>query len=255
MNTPAAPASPEPRHPSRFRPIPIVATIVVALAVALMIALGVWQLQRGAEKEALLRQVAANQSLPPTAFPNPAQGDQWLFRRAGAYCLRPIAWQIDGGRTAAGGSGWRRIARCATGAEGPGFLVQLGLSDAPQGNPTWRGGPVSGYITRAPSHTPLIARVFSHEPDMLMLVADRPLPGLTANPGPDLNSVPNNHLAYAVQWFLFAAVAAIIYAIALRRRWQKHRDRYSHPGPHRHKLPDDPASGSSGGVAGRGGTP
>jgi surfeit locus 1 family protein len=30
--------------------------------------------------------------------------------------------------------------------------------------------------------------------------------------------VPNNHLAYAVQWFLFAGVAAVIYALALRRR-------------------------------------
>ncbi|MBM3928735.1 MAG: SURF1 family protein, partial [Sphingomonadales bacterium] len=40
----------------------------------------------------------------------------------------------------------------------------------------------------------------------------------TANPAPDLSAVPNNHLAYAVQWFLFAVVAAIIYAMALRRR-------------------------------------
>ena len=51
-----------------------------------------------------------------------------------------------------------------------------------------------------------------------LLVADKPVPGLEANPGPDLSAVPNNHLAYAVQWFLFAAVAAVIYAIALRRR-------------------------------------
>ena len=33
---------------------------------------------------------------------------------------------------------------------------------------------------------------------------------------PELSSVPNNHLAYAVQWFLFATVAAIIYVLALR---------------------------------------
>ena len=51
-----------------------------------------------------------------------------------------------------------------------------------------------------------------------MLMADPPAPGLDANPGPDLSAVPNNHLAYAVQWFLFALVAAVIYAIAVRRR-------------------------------------
>ena len=30
--------------------------------------------------------------------------------------------------------------------------------------------------------------------------------------------MPNNHLAYAVQWFLFALTALVIYAIALRKR-------------------------------------
>ena len=35
---------------------------------------------------------------------------------------------------------------------------------------------------------------------------------------PDIGLVPNNHLAYAGQWFFFAAVAALIYLVALRRR-------------------------------------
>ena len=51
-----------------------------------------------------------------------------------------------------------------------------------------------------------------------MLVADAPPPGLTANAPPDLSAVPNNHLAYGVQWFLFAGIAATIYGLALRRR-------------------------------------
>ena len=34
----------------------------------------------------------------------------------------------------------------------------------------------------------------------------------------NIGLVPNNHLAYGVQWFLFAAVAAIIYAVAVLRR-------------------------------------
>ena len=241
MTIPAAPEAPQRQAHARWRSVPIVATVLVALAIAAMIGLGIWQLQRLQEKESLLRQVAANQALPPTALPRQATGDQWLFRRAGAYCLHPFEWQISGGHTASGGTGWRRIARCSTGAEGPGFLVQVGLSDAPQGNPTWRGGPVSGYITRAPSSVPLILRAFSSAPDELMLVTEHPLPGLTANPGPDLSSVPNNHLAYAVQWFLFALVAAVIYAVALRRRWQKHHARYSHAGP-RHPHDGPPSS-------------
>ncbi len=51
-----------------------------------------------------------------------------------------------------------------------------------------------------------------------MLVADTPAPGLKPNTPPDLDAVPNNHLAYAGQWFFFAAVAGIIYTLALRRR-------------------------------------
>ncbi len=47
--------------------------------------------------------------------------------------------------------------------------------------------------------------------------------------------MPNNHLAYAVQWFLFAAIAGAIYVLALRRRGQhfddKPRDAGAPPAP------------------------
>ncbi|MDB5712105.1 MAG: hypothetical protein JWL96_4175 [Sphingomonas bacterium] len=198
--------------------IPVVATIVVSLAIVAMIALGIWQLQRRGEKEALLAQLAANQRLAPIAFPAIPVGDDLLFRRASVFCLKPVAWISRGGRDAAGNPGWRQIASCSTGAEGPGVMVQIGIASTATAKPTWSGGKVSGYIGHAPSETPMIAAAFSHAPKTLMLVADPPLAGLAANPPADLSSVPNNHLAYAVQWFLFALVAGIIYAIALRRR-------------------------------------
>jgi cytochrome oxidase assembly protein ShyY1 len=50
------------------------------------------------------------------------------------------------------------------------------------------------------------------------LVADPPLAGLEANARPDPSDLPNNHLSYAVQWFLFAFVALVIYALAVRKR-------------------------------------
>jgi hypothetical protein len=197
---------------------PVLATILVGLAIVAMVVLGFWQLQRKAEKEALLAQLAANRSLEPIAFPRVPVGDTLLFRSASAFCLQPMSYTVEGGRNAAGAPGWRQIARCRTGAEGPGFAVQIGVSRTVDAKPDWKGGDVSGYITHAPDHEPLIVSIFSRAPKTLMLVADKPAPGLDANPRPDLSSVPNNHLAYAVQWFLFAAVAAIIYALALRRR-------------------------------------
>jgi len=197
---------------------PVLATLLVGLAIAAMIALGIWQLQRRGEKEALLAQLSANRTLPPIAFPRIPVGETLLFRRASAFCLQPVSFKAEGGRSATGRTGWRQIAQCRTGAEGPGFSVQIGVASTVDAKPSWKGGEVSGYITHLPDHRPLIASIFSRAPKTLMLVADKPAPGLEANPEPDLSSVPNNHLAYAVQWFLFAAVAAIIYGIALRKR-------------------------------------
>ena len=52
----------------------------------------------------------------------------------------------------------------------------------------------------------------------VLLVSAEAAPGLQPSEPPSLDAIPNNHLAYAVQWFLFAGVALVIYAIALHRR-------------------------------------
>jgi surfeit locus 1 family protein len=197
---------------------PIVATILVVLAAAAMVGLGIWQLQRRQQKLAELAILAANPSKPPIAFPIPAIGDDLLFRKAGAFCLKPVSFALDG----AGKAGFRVIARCATGAEGPGFSVQLGTTHDPEFKPRWSGGKVSGMISHAPSDKPLIATMVGKSaPQQLLLVADTPAPGLSANEMPSIEAIPNNHLAYAVQWFLFAGIAVIIYLLALRRRARK----------------------------------
>jgi surfeit locus 1 family protein len=197
---------------------PIVATILVVLAAAAMIGLGIWQLQRRQQKLAELSILAANPSKPAIAFPIPAIGDDLLFRKAGAFCLKPVSFTLDG----AGKAGFRVIARCATGAEGPGFSVQLGTTHDPEFKPSWTGDKVSGMISHAPSDKSLIATMVGKSaPQPLLLVADKPAPGLAANETPSIESIPNNHLAYAVQWFLFAGIAVIIYLLALRRRARK----------------------------------
>jgi len=197
---------------------PTVATILVVLAVGVMIWLGFWQLHRREQKLALLAVLTANPTKPPIALPSPPIGDDLLFRKAGAFCLKPVSFALDG----AGKSGFRVIARCATGAEGPGFSVQLGTTHDPEFKPRWTGGKVSGMISHAPSDRPLIATMVGKSPPKeLMLVADTPAPGLSANETPSIESIPNNHLAYAVQWFLFAGIAVIIYLLALRRRARK----------------------------------
>ncbi len=203
--------------------LPVVATLIVGLAVATMIALGVWQLQRRGEKVALIARYSANLNLPPMAYPQLAPvPPEAMFRKAQVHCLRVASWRTEGGRTPGGQAGYRHIANCVTGAEGPGALIDMGVSADPAQKLGWNGGIVDGLITTEPSHESLIGRLFgSATPLRPMLVADVPAPGLAASTPPDPSAIANNHLAYAVQWFIFAGVALLIYVLALRRRHGK----------------------------------
>lgn len=196
------------------RRIPILPTAIVVLAVATMIGLGLWQLViRKPQKEAALAQLAANPSKPEIAFPR-LPDDRLLFRRAHGVCVEPVSSMLTG----AGNAGFRFIVECRTGgAEGPGMMVQLGTTRDPLAKPVWKGGEVRGILSHAPDSRSMLASLFDRTPKRLLLVADTPAPGLAPNGTPDLSSVPNNHLAYGVQWFLFAIVAAVIYVLALRR--------------------------------------
>ena len=203
--------------------VPVIATILVVLAVAAMIGLGAWQMQRAQWKEALIAEYRGNPARPPIAFPTlgPVPADA-MFRRSSATCLSVAAWRVEAGRTANGRSGYRHIAECRTGVEGPGLLVDMGVDSDPASNPRWGGGAVNGLITTEPDHTSLIARLFGGAAVMRpMLVADRPAPGLAASAPPNVDAITNNHRAYAVQWFVFAGVAAVIFGLALRRRENK----------------------------------
>jgi len=197
-----------------MKKLPLLPTILVLLAVMTMVALGIWQLQRKSEKEAAIARYTRNTALPPVAFPAIPIGDALLYRRTSAFCLTPTRWRTEG----AGSRGWRHIAECRTGAEGPGFAVDMGTSPDLQFKPAWRGGEVHGTIAPAPSHDSLIAGLFRKPVRTLMIVSDTAPPGLSPTQRPSPASIPNNHLAYAVQWFLFAGIAVGIYALALRRR-------------------------------------
>ena len=199
---------------------PLLPTIVVMAAVLVMIGLGIWQLQRCGEKDAMLIQAAANPGKPAVSFPAiPPLPADLLFRRSSAHCLRVVGWQTEAGRAADGSIGYRYIAQCATGVEGPGMLVALGVAKQPDLKPAWTGGPVRGWISEEPDHRTLLARITGRAPLLRpMLIAEHAPDGLKPVAPPIVSDVPNNHLAYAVQWFFFAAVAALIYVLAVRRR-------------------------------------
>jgi cytochrome oxidase assembly protein ShyY1 len=202
------------------RPWPLIPTILVLIAVAVMIGLGVWQLQRKAEKEALVALHQRNMAMSSlVAYPElPPVADAFLYRKSSVVCLEPVRWDPRSGTDRKGKAGFRMIAECRTGAEGPGVLVDVGIGDdfTP---PNWTGGIVQGTIVPGPDQPTVMARATGKAvPARAMLIADTPATGLRASAVPSADDTPNNHLAYAGQWFLFAAAALIIYILAVRRR-------------------------------------
>lgn len=169
-----------------------------------MVWLGLWQLDRRAQKNAALDRYAAAQGLAPIAWPErPNPDDPPLFRRSSLGCRSVTGWRQESGRNLRGDAGWVHIATCRT-VEGGEANVVTGWSTRPE-RPRWNGGPVSGVI--GPDRERTIRLIASASPRDLQ----------PARP-PSLEDVPNNHLAYAVQWFFFALVAAVIYFLALKRR-------------------------------------
>jgi surfeit locus 1 family protein len=187
------------------RRLPILATLVVLAAAALMIALGVWQLHRLAWKEGLIARFDRSLASPgEVAWPTRAgEVEGALYHRARIVCLRVLDASAVSGRSASGEAGLARVADCELAGGGRAQVV-LGWSRAPTA-PAWRGGPITGVIA------PITL-------DRAKLVADPPIAGLGVNARPDPREIPNNHFAYAVQWFLFAGTALVIYGLALRKR-------------------------------------
>jgi len=195
-----------------IRRVPVIATIVVAAAVAAMISLGIWQLHRAKWKEGLLARYERAEKLPPIVWPTVPlkNADLPLFRHATGMCLRPVGKRTAGGESLGGEAGYVQIVDCMTGAEGPGMSVVIGWSKDPNARFNWAGGPVSGIIA----------------PDRrtgMRLVAATAAPGLQPSAPPSIEQIPNNHRSYAVQWFAFAGIALVIYALALRKPLREER--------------------------------
>jgi surfeit locus 1 family protein len=184
--------------------IPIVASIIAIAAILTMIGLGIWQLERKGEKDLLLAQYEGATNLASVAYPDTAKISNILplFRLSQVECKRVLGWRNISGANDAGEAGFAHLATCETTRSEA--IVAVGWSKRPE-NPAWTGGTVSGIIG-------------PHKPQAIKLVVTDRIEGfgLLAKPSPA--NIPNNHLLYAIQWFIFASAAAIIYGLALRSR-------------------------------------
>lgn len=197
-----------------MRKFPIIAIIIALLAIGTMIRLGVWQLDRLAEKEAILAKYGNASSLAQIAYPTRYDDDNLpLYRRSSLNCLEVLGWSSESGKNAGDESGIAHIAQCKIGgAEGPktensGAEVAVGWSKSPQ-TPKWNGGMVSGIIAQGRAQP-------------IKLTVQQPIAGLEILKAPDPANIPNNHFLYAVQWFLFAFFAALISGFAIQKKIQQ----------------------------------
>jgi len=193
---------------------PLFPTLIVAAAVATMIALGIWQLRRAQWKHALLADYAIASTLPAVDLDPLLDGAAPLpplsFRRALVSCdAREVEPDVHAGRNAANAVGQVYVVPCRPGASGLAGRLRV--------NAGWASWPDAA---RRLSVSGLVAGRLGAvgEDGPITLVAATPVPPLAASAPASIESVPNNHFAYAWQWFFFAAAAAIIYLLALRGR-------------------------------------
>ena len=198
-----------------MRRIPVLPTLVVLVAVAAMIGLGLWQLRRAGEKDRLLAEYQANAAMPaldldPLLANEPADWPPLAFRRVLVTCRADRAEpRLRGGASREGLGGWNYLVPCRPRGSGLArrLWVNAGWSRVPDESLRLSlDGLVAGRLGMVEGDEPIT--ITSAE-------AVAPLAPAVA---PSIEDIPNNHLAYVFQWFFFAAAALAIYWLALRRR-------------------------------------
>ncbi|KEO90819.1 threonine synthase [Erythrobacter longus] len=187
-----------------IRQLPVIPTILVVAAAGVMVWLGFWQLGRAEEKAELIERYsqAGTQS---AEFPDAGTGEDVWFRRSSVDCTEIVSRDPVSGTAANGAKGWAMRVVCKAKSEGDdaGVMVDLGFTRDLNAF-EWEGGMVEGVIAPGPR-----------------LVADPPVADLYPLAKPNPGDLPNNHLAYAGQWFFFALTALVIYFFAVRSKLKR----------------------------------
>jgi surfeit locus 1 family protein len=230
----------------RFRPR-LWPTLATALGLALLLALGTWQLQRLHWKEALIAARTAQLAAPPAALP--ATADDWRafdFRKLSARgTFRHDLEQLYG-TYAIGGEVGHHLLTPLVRPDGAAVLVDRGWVPADQAHPaTRRQGQPAGEVTvdgiaryRAddrpgwftPANQPEQGLWFTYDLpaieaalglDLLPVVVEAdatPNPGGLPIGGQTQVLLPNSHLQYVITWYgLAAALLAMWLAFSVER--------------------------------------
>jgi len=243
--------------PKGWRAFPFGLTLVAAIALAILVGLGVWQLHRLRWKQGLLAKIAALHGAPPRllgpVLDRVAVGQAMEFTRVSALCAPPsqpspmvFRYALHGGQV-----GWRAMTLCRlTAAPYDGILLDRGLvtrfTGAMAPAPARFSEPVAvtGVLRAVASASPLdparpqnqngvtvlrvidipaladVARqsgVAHPAPYVLAVEGETPAPAGIA-PAALPQDIPNNHFVYALTWFALAGILAWFYIALVWRR-------------------------------------
>ena len=200
--------------------LPLGATLMTLLMVPVLIAMGIWQLQRRDWKAQINAELAAAPSLQvldAAALQAARASDKsLLYRRASVACTpgSVTPYDIKGGDSADGQSGYLLLVNCTPADPKPAFVVVAGWSQRPDAltklnvNTTF-----DGLIIERPYGKDTTRPRF-------MLIPQQAVPPLAPSRVPTPGDLPDNHLSYAFQWFGFALVLLTIFGIYVRR-WRR----------------------------------
>jgi cytochrome oxidase assembly protein ShyY1 len=199
--------------------IPIIPTIITAAGILILCGLGRWQLDRREWKRDLIARLEAAGTLPPVTpaeFRQAMAGDISVqYRRAEISChageKRP--YDLRPGSSAKGDSGFFVVVSCRPNDRPPDIVAVAGWTrraDA-KGMTLDLDHELAGVVIEKP---------YGDAPDRprFMLIPDSAIPPLERPRQPRGQDLPDNHLAYAGQWFGLAVALAFIYGLWLRRR-------------------------------------
>lgn len=242
------------------RPRLIAVGAAVAVALAILSGLGLWQVERLAWKEALIAAAESRSTRPPVPLP---PHDGWAALDPGDYEYRAVTATgtflhtdeihaytvLSESRGDEAGQGYWVLTPLAL-SDGSGtVIVNRGFVPEDRKAPDSRArGQVAGEVTieglmRAPQtggwmlpdDDPVRNVWFTRDPAKIAAVEGLPAPvapftvdqtapvppGGLPQPGETRLAFRNNHLGYAITWFGLAAALLAVYAGLLRAEWRR----------------------------------
>lgn len=229
----------------------LVPGVATALAFALLVSLGFWQLRRLGEKEALIARVEARLDAPPQAPPSrvewsglaPAEYDFRHVRVSGHYLAGPEALLYSRPPEGFGREPGYVVLTPFELSDGGVVLVERGF--VPESKKNAYGPPLSGDMTLVghlhapqsrnlftPADTPAQRIWYTRDPAAIaaaLKIAEAAPFSLAPDPGdgadstqprptPGAPQIVNNHLSYAFTWFSLAGALLVVFAPFARSR-------------------------------------